>query len=216
MTKGGDGGSCWNIKKVATYNKDGQLLAVFESVTECAEYYGISGTTSISAVCNNNTRTCSGMMFVSFDDVPCLTITPYSKRNRRNVPIYKLDLTGNIIKRYSSISEACKEGFLRSGIIGCANGTYKQSNGFIWRYEKDIAASIGKPMEPMNSLKGKYILQFTYNGQIIFKKKSWADAARKNEISSYKLIHKALDTETHYSSGFKWYRSDNVNMEILK
>ena len=188
----------------------------FESVTECAEYYGISGTTSISAVCDDNSRSCNGMMFASYNDVPCMTIKPLFKESKRKIPVYKLDLNGNIVKKYNSISEACKEGFLRSGIIGCANGTYKQSNGFIWCYEKDITESVGKPMEPMNSLKGKYILQFTIDGQYICKFNSCADAARQNGISNYKSIHKALNTETHYSRGFKWYRSDNVNMEIPK
>lgn len=213
MTKGGDGGSCWNIKRVASYDKDGKLLAAFESVTEAAEFYGISGTTSISAVCDNAERMCKDMMFASYGDVPRLEIEPFYRESKRRVLIYQLDLNGNIVKRHPSITEACQAGFRRSGILGCANGRYKQSDGFIWRYEKDLNDSVGKPLEPINSLVGKYILQFTLDGQFVRKYNSCAEAARQNGVPNYKSIHKALTSETHNSSGYKWYRSD-VNMTI--
>lgn len=214
MTEGGDGGSCWNIKKIAAYDKRGKLLAVFESVTEAAEFYGISGTTSISRACDNTEMTCNGMMFVSFDDVPKPEIEPFHRESKRKVPIYQLDLNGNIVKQYPSITEACQAEFRRSGILGCANGRYKQSDGFIWRYEKNLRDSVGQSIEPVNSLKGKYILQFTLDGQFVRKYNSCAEAARQNGIPNYKIIHKALNSETHYSSGYKWYRNDDVDMSI--
>lgn len=214
MTKGGDGGSCWNIKKIASYNKSGKLLAVFDSVTEAALFYGISGTTSLSAVCDNSERTCKGMMFASFDDAPLLEIKPFYRVSKRLVPIYQFDLNGNLIRKYDSITEACQSGFSRSGILGCANGRYKKSLGFIWRYEKDLKESVGKKVEPVNSIKGKYILQFTLNGQFVQKYNSCAEAARQNGIPNYKTIHKALTSDTHYSSGYKWHRTDDVNMTI--
>lgn len=38
MTRGGDGGGDWNIRKVAAYSLDGILVKAFDSVSECAEY----------------------------------------------------------------------------------------------------------------------------------------------------------------------------------
>ncbi len=220
MTKGGDGGSCWNIKKIATYDKNGKLLAVFDSVTDAAKFYDISGTTSISAVCDNDERTCKGMMFVSFDVIPVPEIKPFHRESKRKVPITQLDLSGNIVRKYPSIKDACQTGFSRSGILGCANGRYKQSNGFIWKYEKDLNSCVGVEVEPMNSLKGKYVLQFTLDGQFVQKYNSCADAARQIGILNYKVIHKAINSETHYSSGFKWYRIDdslaNGNRKMLQ
>ena len=208
MTVGGDGGSCWNIRRVAAYDTNGDMLQCFESLTECASHYGIAGTSDISRVCDRDNALCNGMMFKYYDDKPKTHIEPYQKpKSTKCVPIYQLDLNGRIIARYDSISDAEAKGFRHTGIIGCANKRYKQSEGYIWRYEEDLQSSIGMAVEPMQSYAGQYIKQYTVDGQFIKQYNSCAEAARQNNISSYKLIHKALNSETHFSCGFKWCKS---------
>lgn len=51
-------------------------------------------------------------------------------------PILQLDMDGNLVKRWGSISEAAEE-YCRTSIKDCLKGKYKQHRGFIWRYEDE-------------------------------------------------------------------------------
>lgn len=48
-------------------------------------------------------------------------------------PILQLDMNGNLIKRWGSISEAA-EVFCRTSLKDCLKGKYKQHRGYQWRY----------------------------------------------------------------------------------
>ena len=51
------------------------------------------------------------------------------------VKIEKYSISGEYITTYSSIKEAAKDNkILTSGIIRCAQGQYKSSGGFTWKY----------------------------------------------------------------------------------
>lgn len=47
--------------------------------------------------------------------------------------IKRISNTGDV-KIYNSLSEASRDGFNRTGIIGCCNGIYKTSLGYKWEY----------------------------------------------------------------------------------
>lgn len=53
--------------------------------------------------------------------------------NPTSKPILQLDLDGNLIKRWNSITEAC-EIYTRTSIKDCLRGKYKQHRGYQWRY----------------------------------------------------------------------------------
>lgn len=48
-------------------------------------------------------------------------------------PILQLDMDGDLVKRWGSISEAA-EHFCRTSIKDCLRGKYKQHRGYQWRY----------------------------------------------------------------------------------
>ena len=48
-------------------------------------------------------------------------------------PILQLDMNGNLIKRWGSITEAA-EVYCRTSIKDCLRGKYKQHRGYQWRY----------------------------------------------------------------------------------
>lgn len=50
--------------------------------------------------------------------------------------ILQLDMDGNVIKRWGSISEASTE-FCRTSIKDCLRGKYAQHRGYRWRYENE-------------------------------------------------------------------------------
>ena len=47
--------------------------------------------------------------------------------------ILQLDMDGNLVKRWGSISEASEE-YCKSSIKDCLRGKYKQHRGYLWRY----------------------------------------------------------------------------------
>ena len=61
----------------------------------------------------------------------------YGSENPCARPILQLDMEGNLIKRWGSITEASEE-FCRTCIKDCLKGKYKQHRGYQWRYENEI------------------------------------------------------------------------------
>lgn len=50
-------------------------------------------------------------------------------------PIFKIDKTGKIVKRYDSLAEATRDsGFLKTAIQNCLKGRSASSGGFLWKY----------------------------------------------------------------------------------
>lgn len=207
MTLGGDGGSMWNTKKIAVYTLDGKLEKYFASVTECAKYLGVKNTTNVSSACDKRERTCGGKMVVSFTDEPLPSVGPYKKGTARCIPIYRIDPNTKEIVRYDSLVEAEADGFRRSGILGCINGRYKQSFGYVWCHKEELESSISKTVEPIRAYgTGKHILQFDETGNLVAKYNNCVEAARAVSAASNKIIHKALSSDTHYSSGYYWHK----------
>lgn len=206
MTFGGDGDSCWNVRMVASYSLDGKLLKTFDSVTEAMLYYKINGTTSISVVCDDKTRSCHGMMFRYFNarTTPPIKIEKYSKRkSTRAKKVVKMDLSGNVLKTYDSIGSVEKDGICRTTVMGCLRGEYRTAGGFLWCYEEDLKEKIGVEVRPII---GRRVKQFTLDWGFIREFENCAEAAIKNGFSygCYKNIHKALQSKSHISHGFRW------------
>lgn len=58
--------------------------------------------------------------------------------NANKKEILQINMEGNIVAEYDSISEAERvTGFLVSNISACCSGVSKSSNGFIWMYKND-------------------------------------------------------------------------------
>ena len=208
MTCGGEGGNCWNVRKVAVYNLQGEYQATYGSLTECADALNIGGTSDISNACNDNTKQRHGYMFryCEPNETPPNKIEPYHFDNGRKVRICQLSLDGSLLRIYSGIVDAEKEGYRHTGILGCIKGRYRSSYGFQWCYEKDLQKHIGQKVEPIIGTK---IQQYTLDGQLVGEYNSCAEAARQNgwEYKVYKNIHKALSTETHNCRGYVWLKS---------
>ena len=212
--RGGDGGSEWNNKKVAAYDKAGNLLKAFDTVTDSVKYYSINGTTCVSFACSTG-GLCQRKMFRYYegDEAP-KKIAPYVKPDsKKNVPVCQLDLNGNLIRKFKSLVEAEKCGYRHTGILGCIKGRYKTSYGFQWCYAKDLQVIEGKKAEAYAPYKssGDEIVQFTLDGEYVAKYNSCSEAARQNDIGSNKIIHKALNSETHISHGYKWYKRSSLS-----
>lgn len=213
MTLGGDGGGCWNLRPVAAYSKEGELLKVFSTVTEAARHYGISGTSSISAVCDKD-RTCAGMMFRYVEeDKPPIRIRPYRAEyiNSRLRPACQLDTAGNLVHRYPSIAAAEKAGFRHTGIQGVLKGRYKLSQGFQWCYEENLMQKLDVGADEYEPFRNDKIVQLTREGQIVAEFASCADAARKIGATSNKNIHAVLGRTDKTAYGYRWAKKSQLS-----
>ena len=205
MTKGGDGGSSWNLRKVHIYDKKGNYLKTFESITSLKEELDCRTSIKDGTLILNK-------YIVKKCDIPQPKIEEY-KRKTNAKRILQLDNSKSIIKEYSSISEVSKYGYNRTGVIGCLKGYYKKSGGYYWCYKDNYNTFI--PQEEIKAYKGDRIVKLSLDMQILEYYNNCSEAARKNNISSNKLINKALKTKTHFCKNFLWYKeSDLVNMSI--
>lgn len=216
MTKGGDGGNGWNSRKVAAYSLSGDLLKSFDSITECVNFYGISGTTSVSCVCDDNSKTCNEMMFRYYEDVPIPKIDPYSRKSPKSRAICQLDTDGNLIKEYEKISDVVDDGYNRTGVVSCLTGKYKTSCGFLWCYKECLPQKIGTKPTP---IEGVCVSQYDVNWVFIKTFPSCAEAARSIGAKNHKLIHKALKTKSHIAHGYRWiknseHQQDNTEVTV--
>lgn len=214
MTRGGDGGTMWNIRKIAIYDLQGNLLDVCDSITEFCDKYNITSTSLVSQSISRK-GSCHGFIVREVGDIePPTKIEPYHKESHRKKRICQLSLDGELIKIYDKITDACSEGFRRSGILGCANGRYKQSLGFQWCYLPDLERKLGSKVSPIISFKDDKILKVSLDGYVISEYESCAEASRQNGNVNYKTISKAVNSEGHKAFGFLWYKKSQFDMVI--
>lgn len=114
-------------KEVCQLSLDNKIIKTFKSGTEAANEIGISST-SIYKCANDKQITAGGFKWKWAKESEN-TIFP----NERE--IYQLSLTDEVIKKYSSDTEAAKEtGLKRDKIRLCLRGTQLTTGGFKWSY----------------------------------------------------------------------------------
>ncbi len=88
----------------------------------------------ISKCCLGEQKTCGGFIWRYINDyLP----KKYTHKTIRSVQ--QFDLEGNLIGKFDSLVEAArKTGSRQNCIQMCCVGRYKQSNGYIWKYENNI------------------------------------------------------------------------------
>ena len=215
MTKGGPGATYWNIKKVACYDKHGNLKKVYDSVTDFCKDNNVKNTNQVSSAAKRE-GACHGYIvrYIDSDIVPA-KISPYIRKgNGKDRRICQLTLEGELVKVYNKITDAEKEGFARSGILGCIKGRYKKSRGFLWCYIEDLDKNIGVRVKPVESYKSDYILKVTLDGVVLGEYESCAEAARQNGNVNYKNIHKAVNSDGHKAYGYLWSKKSQFDMGI--
>lgn len=59
----------------------------------------------------------------------------YSRPHKTRKAVIQMDLEGNEIKEYPSISSVIKDGFIKQNVIQVCIGEYKQHKGYLWKYK---------------------------------------------------------------------------------
>ena len=87
---------------------------------------------SIAKACSGENRTCKGYYW-SYHG-PKQFVPPEERKRKEAI---QLDLEGNLLAVYKSISEASKStGISKTCIARCCRGEREQTGGFLWRYLK--------------------------------------------------------------------------------
>lgn len=211
VTLGGEGGTSWNSRPVIQYNLNGEFVN---------EYISIAHAMTITNVNDSDIRACAngkvnraGKFIWRFKtkNYP-KKIKPYvPKESCRKKRIMQLDLDGNVLNVFESVTTASKAlSIRRCGISSCLIGKVKRCNGFQWIYEKDYDCN--KDYKYKGMLIGNGIYQLDDNMNIINHFNNCTEAARAlNEPDKvHKQIFKALSS-TKRCRGFRWMKVDEYN-----
>jgi HNH endonuclease domain protein len=115
--------------------------------------------------------------------------------------VFQYSLNGEFIREWDCMSDACREYSITNcgSISACCRGKYKQSNGYIWRYELCQV----KPV----SLREKAILQYDKNGIFMREWERITDAAKFYNTSTGRICS-CLSKITKSCKGFIWKYRD--------
>ena len=119
--------------KVAQYNKQGHLLAKFDSIKEASIATGVIST-GISNCILGSSLSSGGFVWKQDDGDIDDAINKYVSPTHKPVVCY--DKTGQKIKEYDSIANASRELNIASGSISCCcKGRLKSAGGYVWIYK---------------------------------------------------------------------------------
>lgn len=130
-----------NKKKVLQYSSLGEFIKEWSSATEAEQYYGLSRS-CISNACKS--KGTSKGYYWRYKNSDNIEQSIEVKVDKRSLPVIQYTLSGEFIQEWKSSKMASEVlGIYVSNIQACCNGKTKTSNGFIWRYSKDVNLNIG-------------------------------------------------------------------------
>lgn len=110
-TRGGDGGTLYDYKKIVELWEQGNLMSEIQTILGCSK------------------------------GVVQRALNSYKIKDRRAriyTPVVQYTLEGELVQKYFSITEAAKvTGIDSSGISKCCRGKLKTTGGYVWKYEEE-------------------------------------------------------------------------------
>lgn len=66
-----------------------------------------------------------------------------TRKARKCIEVYQLDIDGNIIKKWESIRKAHKElKIAYASIVNCCKGIYNTGGGYVWKYANNLEKEV--------------------------------------------------------------------------
>ena len=124
-----------SIKKVYQFDLNGNFIKEYDSIAEC----GRSGfsKSAISQMLSRSAKIYSVKNFIFCNNKEEINdrLTNYKNSKPKRICQYSKD--GELINIFNSINDACVQLNFKcqTTIKKCCDGIYKQSKGFIWKYE---------------------------------------------------------------------------------
>ena len=189
-------------KCVAQYDLDGNLIAIYNSITKAGAENQINFK-GISNACRDVRKTAGGYQwrYVKNKESAVLKIQACNLRDGHCKPVSQYAFNGLFIKEYSSISEAARETNIDySGIYGVCKRLKPSAGGFQWRYSEEKIEKC-EPLTMKN--RTKVVLQFSLDGNLITSFNSVAEAERQTGISKFTIRDTCIGKQLT-SGGYIW------------
>lgn len=132
----------------------------------------------------------------------------------RTCPVYQFDVNYNLVALYDSIKEASQKTNTPSPlIIRVCSGNMNGTNGYIWRYQKDVPNLEEFKNTCDIKLKIQPIYQFDKDFNLIAEHISISQASRDTGVGRCG-IHRVCHGLSHTSGGYIWkFKSDIPNLQ---
>lgn len=138
--------------------------------------------------------------------------------NHRSQAVRQLDLDGNVIKEYDTITQASKEtGVDISKISAVCKGKRKTTSGYRWEFinDKHIVLERENRYDPSKDKNAKAVLQFSKDGKLIKEYYSLNDACRQNNVDRSGILAN-ISGRTKTAYGYVWKYKDGNTVPSLK
>ena len=199
-------------KSVGQYSVDGQLIKIWDSITDVERELNIN-TANISSCCLGTRRTSGGYIWLyNNGNLPFHLDEDYLNKIRINgnskaVNQYTKD--GAFIKTWFQIQDAANElDIIDSCISQCCKNEIKTAGGFIWRYANDVLTDehIIWTRHKDGGKKKRKIIQYDKYGNFI---KTWNSVADARSTLGINNIFACLNNRQKSAGGYIWkYAND--------
>ena len=125
-------------KRVFQYDKDGNLIKIYNTTGEAAKALGLRGYSSIARCCKGEIGSVKGFIwrYEGKKNIP--------HKNPRKRRVAQKSENGEYLKIYDSIKDASKDtGIGSTSILNCCKGKYKHAGGFLWEYIDNYTDNLG-------------------------------------------------------------------------
>ena len=122
-------------KAVVQYDKNGNFIKKYLSVTEAATTIGINRSTLNEALCSKNRFAAGGYQWIYEWEAPPGVYNP--KTSNKKKPVLQFDKQGNIIAEYASVSDAIRSVGLKNlgSISRCCDNKQCTAGGYCWKWK---------------------------------------------------------------------------------
>ena len=127
-----------NARKVAQYDLDGNLIKIWDCISEAERECGLSNR-SVYICCKGDRKTAGGFIWKYYEDELTKEEVILLNKSKKGRPVAQLSLSGELICVFDSAKEASLQiNACYQSILRCCNGERKKTGGYIWKYYEDV------------------------------------------------------------------------------
>ncbi|PGT01860.1 NUMOD1 domain-containing DNA-binding protein [Bacillus cereus] len=194
-------------KKVFQYEVDGTLIKTYVSTMEAAKVIGIDNS-KICAVCNGRRKTVKGYVF-RYEGSDFKGYSGF-KPNGFRKKVKKMDLDGEVLEVYNSLSEAARKNKTAPSNIGnCCRGMSKTAIGYKWCFVEEDFKDMMDDYQG-RAFNAKPVVQLELDGSFIAEYESAAEAARVLGFNRGDISKVCVGSADSYF-GYIWKFLDDYN-----
>lgn len=137
------------------------------------------------------------------------------KNHKPTIGVVQLDLEGNVVNIFSSVSKAIDETNIANIVYAC-QGKRQTAGNYYWRYSSELDESnIDEIKAQLNQNKqlphknSRKVVKLTLNGEYVCTYNSLTEACNDNERLHHSSINKVVKGIIKQACGYKWAYVEN-------